>query len=137
MRHSALGLNLREKLIDLGQNALNDAVDSLGVGMDGVFLHEASVERDTIEEEGIEHRAVAFCEIGIDRAELMHIIRANVARRLNSGDAHWQALRCQVVENLGERSLDLCRRYSSESVVGAKLDDDRARIEIGRAACRG
>src|SRR6187401_1177193 len=76
MRHSALGLNLREKLIDLGQNALNDAVDSLGVGMDGVFLHEASVERDTIEEEGIEHRAVAFCEIGIDRAELIDIILA-------------------------------------------------------------
>src|SRR4029078_4236706 len=124
MRHSALGLNLREKLIDLGQNALNDAVDSLGVGMDGVFLHEASVERETIEEEGIAHRAAEFFEIGIARAELSDIILSHVARRLHSGDEHWQALRLQVVENLGERSLDLCRRYFSENVVCAKLHDD-------------
>src|SRR5262249_15780850 len=108
-----LVLHLREKLVDLWSNALNDAVDPLGVGMDAVLLLKALEKRAAIEEVGIKHHVIARCQTGIDRAEPIGVIltqilaHAHIVWRFHAGNEHGQALSLDAVDYLGERGLDL------------------------------
>ena len=64
-----LGFHLRQQLLDLRQNILDDHRHAFGVGVNAVPLQQAVIQRHAVEEEGIEDEIVALGEIGIDRAE--------------------------------------------------------------------
>ncbi len=94
-----------------------------GIGVHAVTLHQAGIERHAIEEERVEHHIVALGEIAIDRAELLDIVLAEIARRLHAGEQHRQVLRLQALDNLLQRLFGRLRRQALQRVIGAELDD--------------
>jgi hypothetical protein len=96
--------------------------------MEAVSLHQTVVARRAVEEEGMEDHAVARGEIGINRAKRLDIVLAQVARRFHACEQDRQPPRLQLFDDGRERSLRALWRQALQRIVGAKLDDDGARI---------
>ena len=95
------------------QDALDDHVDALGVGMDAVGLVERRILRHAVEEEGIERHAVLVGQPLVEPVELLGVLRPVVARRQHAGQPHRDAGRLELgddgVEVALGRRRDRCR----------------------------
>jgi len=95
--------------------------------MDAVGLEQAPVARDIGEEEGVEGRAVAPCQLGEDAVIFGAISAAEIGRGEHAGDEDRDAAPLQLGEDRVEIGAGPGGRQAAQHVVGAKRKDD----EIG------
>src|SRR5215216_5432256 len=73
------GLQAGEEGLDRRQDALDDALDSLGGRVQPVRQVEDAVARDPVEEKRVEHEAVLPGEVRVDRVEAVGVGAPEVA----------------------------------------------------------
>jgi putative ABC transport system ATP-binding protein len=107
---------------------LDDGGDTFSVGMNPVRLHHAVGQSRAFEKKRIKDHVVACGEIGIDRAEILDIVLAQIARRLHAREQDREALRLKLLEDGRKCPFRPLGRKPLERIVAAEFDDDRARI---------
>src|SRR6056297_2018607 len=83
---SALLPDRFNECLDRRQHAFDHDGDTFPIGVDAVIEIESSFAGHAVEEERVEHYAVRFGEIGIDRVEGLRVFRPEVAPGHHPGE---------------------------------------------------